>query len=73
MLNKEVCRTCCMGADKEFYSELFEPQWKSGFVMCPYDYDNGWDIRWDTDKDPHSKCPYAAEHVVSQDAEQEGL
>ena len=78
MLNKEVCKCCIKKYENMPWSSISEFHWEeSKMVACP------WIDRRDTGypegpqgpgtaniKDnPPEWCPYAAEHVVSQDVE----
>ena len=75
MLNKEMCKRCC----ELFYvaamiaegKATWEVTWSLGFVWCPSRFWTGtWTFRSSgIEKPPSEFCPYAVEHVVSQDAE----
>ena len=72
MLNKEVCKRC---ADRELiggWTPMCEAQWNvDGDVCCIWVALKSSElfavIR--VDQPPPEQCPYAAEHVVSQDVE----
>ena len=77
MLNKAVCRQCYVRRFREdgcttdeslrMVEKQFEFIWKHGHVSCytePSDWTAGVFMN---DEPPNSRCPYTAEHAVSQE------
>ena len=70
MLSKEVCRSCIdsrWGGSASVWREHDDAEWERGVVSCgvdilPRDF---WSAR--VHELPPEWCPYAVEHVVSQE------
>jgi len=69
-LNKKICEQCRHRKWfsrqyhlEERYEFTFEIMWAKGIVACPWGSGEE-----DVNKNPPERCPYIAEHLVSQDA-----
>ena len=59
MLNKKICRIC-----KEYaWDTIDEEYWSRGEIFCWYNLNV---MFTKIKEDPHEYCPYALEHVISE-------
>ena len=63
MLNKIICQKC-----KKKWEYYDENHWKDGLITCPFWIGNStgkWLAKTNVHGQPPKWCPYALEHVVS--------
>ena len=74
MLNSDLCERCfreLFGSDRNFPVMMVKVChfWdEGGDVLCAKRYDGRFIRTVDRNASPPEECPYAAEHVVGQDA-----
>jgi len=71
MLNRAICKRCIGRANPQWLEQDFvDDYWDEGFAACPFD---GPQDSTPVDAVPPEWCPYAAEHVLSDEAKQSNL
>ena len=68
MLNKDICKRCHDEKTETPWNDASENSWRDkGWVWC-YIWKNKLPMACDINDAPPVWCPYATEHIVSEDA-----